>query len=176
MGAIKTSSITPDRFESVRLVCNRSPFVFVFQVLRSATVSIASKARWSPVGLAQLRLEVIRCETSTTTFTAGEDFFEIYVDQLSLIYRSLISFSFSSCCFHFPPLKRCSHFLLFIPHPRTSIKGPVPSPNGIIEFRDSLFGEYTASKHHGRHLNENLELHGKAAIDRVQWLEKQMCE
>jgi len=82
--------------------------------------------------------------------------------------------SFSSCGFHFSPFHGCSHFLLFIPGPSTPVKGPVPSPDCVVEFRDSFFSEYTASERHSRDLNEYLELNREAAINRMEWLEKQM--
>jgi hypothetical protein len=82
--------------------------------------------------------------------------------------------SFSSCGFHFSPFHGCSHFLLFIPGPRTSLKGPVPPTDCVVKFRDSLFSKYTASECHSRDLNECLKLNREAAIDGMDWLEKQM--
>ena len=90
------------------------------------------------------------------------------------VWYSLFVSSFSSCGFHFSPFHGCSHFLLFIPDPSTPIKSSVTSPDCIVEFRDSFFSEYTASERHGRDLNEYLELNREAAINRMEWLEKQM--
>ena len=87
---------------------------------------------------------------------------------------SLFVSSFSSYGFHFSPFHGCSHFLLFIPSPGTPVKGPVPPPDCVVEFRDSLFSKYTASERHSRDLNEYLKLNREAAIDRMKWLEKQM--
>ena len=81
---------------------------------------------------------------------------------------SLFVSSFSSCGFHFSPFHGCSHFLLFIPDPGTPIKGPVPPPDCVVEFRDSLFSKDTASERHSRDLNEYLKLNREAAIDRME--------
>jgi hypothetical protein len=94
------------------------------------------------------------------------------VDALrTLATTSNLLSSLAAPPFHLTPLHSRPDLHLLTPSPLTPIQRPLLPPHHVVVLANPLLRKDTSTQRPSRHLDENLELNGQAAIDRVDALE-----